>query len=192
MAFLVFERFTEDGQNFVRPTTANGPNGEEFSLAGYNLLRKAWKRRGRPLNEGWHVSVRELIKIYGKIYGKDYDISTHLFAIDWNPKSKSEIGLIELRDVYAFSFGNDVNGVEWTPLMLRVYDLFHCEYEETENGDSKNRILSRIPETGPDFHESVEFLYLKGDDWGWNWGMNGMTNAAFIYGEARDYFRRFF
>ena len=182
MAFRVFERLTEDGENFVRST------GEEFSLAGYNLLYEAWNRRGRPLNEGWHVSVRELIMIYGE----DYEFSSHLFGIDWNPSDENYIGLIELIDVYAFTFGNDGDGVAWTPLMLRVCDLFNGEYEEPINEDFRNQIMERIPERGPDALESVEFLYLSGDNRGWRWGRVGMTNAAFIHGEARDYFRRFF
>jgi len=40
--------------------------------------------------------------------------------------------------------------------------------------------------------EFVEFLYLQGDDGGWNWGRNGSTNAAILHGEAREYFRKFF
>jgi len=34
----------------------------------------------------------------------------------------------------------------------------------------------------------MELLYLNGDNQGWNWGRNGMTNAAFIHGPARTYF----
>jgi len=35
-------------------------------------------------------------------------------------------------------------------------------------------------------------LYLNGTDRGWNWGRNGMTNAAFLQNSARDYFRKYF
>jgi len=40
--------------------------------------------------------------------------------------------------------------------------------------------------------EFVEFLYLRGDDGGWNWGGTGVTNSVFLHGQARDYFRQFF
>lgn len=182
MAFLEFERFTENGERFVRNS------GQKFSLAGYNLLYKAWERRGRPVDEGWHVSAKELVLIHSE---EQHDISSRLLAIDWNPKSKEEIGLIEILDVYGFSWGDDDNDALWTPLMLRGRNLHHQDYEELSDSQ-KAEILSKLPEPRSDTPDFVEFLYLKGKEDGWIWGRSGMTNAAFLEGEARDYFRRFF
>lgn len=182
MAFLEFERFTEKGERFVRNS------GQEFSLAGYNLLYKAWAKKGKPINEGWHVSVNELVLIHSD---EQHDISSRLLAIDWNPNSRKEIGLIEILDVYGFTWGDDDNDALWTPLMLRGRDLHHQHYEELSDSQ-KAEILSKLPEPLSNTTDFVEFLYLKGKKRGWNWGMNGMTNAAFLDGEARDYFRRFF
>ena len=180
MAFLEFERFTENGKRFVRNS------GQEFSLAGYNLLYKAWESKGRPINDGWHVSDNELVLIHSD---GQHDNSSRLLAIDWNPHSKKEIGLVELLDVYGFTWGNDDNTALWTPLMLRGRDLHYKSYKQLSNS-RKAEILSKLPEPRSDTTDFVEFLYLKGH--GWNWGMNGMTNAAFLHEEARDYFRRFF
>ena len=182
MAFLEFEPFTENGQRFVRNT------GQEFRLAGYNLLYNAWAKKGKPINEGWHVSANELILIHSE---EQHDISSRLLAIDWNPKSRKEIGLVEILDVYGFTWGDDDNDALWTPLMLRSCKLHLHDYRELSDSQ-KAEILSRLPEPRSDTTDFVEFLYLKGKKRGWNWGRNGMTNAAFLHEEARDYFRNFF
>lgn len=49
--------------------------------------------------------------------------------------------------------------------------------------------MKQLPEPSDDTPDFVEFLYLQGN---WNWGMNGITNAAFLRGKARAYFREFF
>lgn len=182
MAFLVFERFTENGKRFVRNS------GQKFRLAGYNLLYKAWERKGKPINEGWHVSANELVLIHSE---EQHDISSRLLAIHWNPKSKKEIGLVEILDVYGFTWGDDDNEASWTPLMLRGRNLLHKSYKKLSDS-RKAVILSKLPEPPSDTPDFVEFLYLKGKEHGWIWGMSGMPNAAFLEGEARDYFRRFF
>ncbi len=182
MAFLEFERFTENGERFVRNS------GQEFSLAGYNLLYKAWDRRGKPINEGWHVSANELVLIHSE---EQHDISSRLLVIYWNPKSKNEIGLIEILDVYGFTWGDDDDEASWTPLMLKGRNLHYESYKRLSDAQ-KAKILSKLPEPPSHTPDFVEFLYLKGQGQGWTWGMNGKTNAAFLEEEARDYFRRFF
>ena len=178
MAFLEFERFEKNGHTLIRPT------GRSLRLAGYNLIYEVWKRRSKPLNQGWHVSASELITI------NDADPATHLFVIDWNPNSDSHLGLIELLDVYAFTWSDDGNEPSWTPIMLNLRDVFSDG--TTNAADRKRRLTSGLPEPTLDEPHFVEFLYLKGADRGWNWGMSGMTNAAFLHGPAREYFRRFF
>jgi len=76
--------------------------------------------------------------------------------------------------------------------MLRLRNVLYEEYDSPIDQARKTEILSDLPEpasNGPDF---VEFLYLNGTLYGWNWGKNGMTNAVFLQGAARDYFRKFF
>lgn len=182
MAFLIFERIYGNGGAVVlRPT------GESFRLAGYNLIYKAWEERGQPIDQGWHVSAAELIQIDSKDL-QTYD--TRRMVIDFHPNARRRIGLIELLDVYAYTWGDDDAGqVFWTPLMLRMRDVYYEEYESEITAQRKSEIMQQLPEPGDDTPDFVEFLYLQHN---WNWGKNGMTNAAFLRGEARAYFREFF
>jgi hypothetical protein len=183
MAFIIFDRKQLDGNAVLCPTE------EPFKLAGYNLLHAAWTKRGSPIEVGWHVSAEELIKLH---YDGAHDSISKRFVIDFDPNTTRRIGLIELLDVYAFTWGNGSKGPEWTPLMLRFRDLFYEEYEPQIDEIRKAEIISCVEEpqeSAPDF---VEFLYLNGPRFGWKWGMNGMTNAAFLNGRAREYFRQFF
>ena len=183
MAFLEFECIQKEGEQFLRYT------GKGFSLAGYNLIYQAWERKGKPLNTGWHATQDELLRLHSD---GQHDSLTRRLVIDFDPNSIQRIGLIELLDVYAFTWGNDNGAPSWTPLMLRLRDVFIEEYEQSFESSRKNAILANLPapdSTAPDF---VEFLYLNGADKGWKWGMNGMTNAAFLHGDVRKYFRQFF
>jgi hypothetical protein len=94
--------------------------------------------------------------------------------------------------IYAYTYGNDDRSVEWTPLMVKLRDVFYRDdYEIPITPEKKAEVLSALPcSSGKE--ASVEFLYLNGDKRGWTWGKNGMTNAAFIFGGAREYFRNFF
>ena len=58
MSFLIFEQAEIEGRPILRPT------GETFSLAGHNLLYKAWEKREKPLNSGWRVTRGELIQLH--------------------------------------------------------------------------------------------------------------------------------
>lgn len=183
MAFLEFECTQKSEKQFLCFT------GKGFSLAGYNLIYQAWERKEKPLNEGWHVSQDELLKIHSK---GQHDTSTRRLVIDYDPKSTRHIGLVELLDIYAFTWGQNNGEPAWTPLMLRLRELVEKEYEEPFESSRKDAILANLTEPEPTTPDFVEFLYLNGADKGWNWGMNGMTNAAFLHGAARDYFRKFF
>lgn len=164
-------------------------SGETFSLAGYNLIYKLWKQRGKPTDKGWHVSADDLIKEYS--HGNSSH-ATGALIIDFDPKSKWRIGLIELLDVYIYTYSASANDESsWSPMMLRFRDVLYREFDSEINEQQKRDYLSLItdPEHIDDF---VEFLYLNGSDKGWNWGRNGMTNAAFLQNSARDYFRNYF
>ena len=189
MAFLEFECFQDEGERLIRPT------GNNFCLAGYNLIYRAWQRQGEPLDTGWHVSRDALIRIHSD---GDHDSTLRRLVIDFDPRATRRIGLIELLDVYAYTWSDGNGRPAWTPLMLRLRDVFYQEYNQPLNGLQRDGILARLPEPpeprlGAD--DFVEFLYLTGyasNGCRWNWGRNGMTNAAFLHGAARDYFRQFF
>jgi hypothetical protein len=77
------------------------------------------------------------------------------------------------------------------PADARLQDVFYEEYEPGLSAEQKTEILKAIHPV-PSGDESIEFLYLNGDDQRWNWGKSGLTNAAFLHGDARNYFRQFF
>lgn len=182
MAFLVYERMSKAGKDILRAT------GNHFTLGGHSLIYKAWEARGKPKNQGWHVNADELIKLYS---GGQASYETMRLIIDYDPNSKTSIGLIELLHVYAYTYAK-TDKVDWTPLMLRLRDVYICNPKETITKDKKAEMISEItPYYSDDY---IEFLYLQGDKdkRGWAWGRNGSTNAAFIHGEARKYFKNYF
>lgn len=183
MAFLIFERVVLNGKSIIRPT------GETFRLAGYNLIYQSWERRGKPVDKGWHITAAELIDIQT---GGQHSYSTRRLVIDFDPKGTWRIGLIELLDVYAYTWGDGEGGPSWTPLMLKFRDVYYEEYDTPISQARKESILSEIPEPHSNSPDFVEFLYINGPSSGWNWGKNGMTNAVFLQGAARDYFRQYF
>jgi hypothetical protein len=162
------------------------PTGENYCLAGHNLIHSLWIEREKPVDKGWHISGDDLVKAQTK--GRE-SASTRALLIDFHPSSRERIGVIELLDIYAYTYAGDEPGsARWTPMMLRIKDIFYSEDPNTEA--EKARCLERLVPN--QYDESVEFLYLNGCDKSWNWGRNGMTNAAFIGGDARVYFRKFF
>lgn len=179
MAFLYYNRKNRVITN----------SGETFSLAGYNLIFNLWELRGKPTDQGWHVCADDLIKEYS---GGDESHESGALIIDFDPKSKWRIGLIELLDIYIYTYsGSAKDAACWSPMMLRFRDVLYEEFEKEIKEHKKKDVLKEII-TRDDNDDFVEFLYLNGSDKGWNWGANGRTNAAFIQGAARDYFKNFF
>ena len=163
MPFRVYTRVQPDGE-WIRKG--------HFKLAGNGLLRQAWEKRKQPVNEGWEVSVEELIQIHS--CGQN-TADTMRLIIQW-ARDKPR-ALIEPLRVYAYTWGTSDGKAEWTPLMLR---LRHVDIQALPDD---------ILPADDDF---VEFLYLRGEDARFNWGPVGMVNTPFIAGEARHYFRQFF
>ena len=183
MAFLVYRRSVHNGVEGLNAT------GNAFSLAGYNLIYASWQRRNKPIHQGWHISINELIELYSG--GKDsYD--TLRFLIDFDPSNKNRVALIELLEIYLYTWGGDTpTSAGWTPMMLRLRDVLDEWSAEPMSPEERTKRLATLwqPAYRGDF---VEFLYLKGDDGRWNWGRNGSTNAVFLHDAARDYFRSHF
>jgi len=179
MAFMVYER---KAGNLIQ-------TGKHFRLAGYNLIYNLWEKRGRPTDQGWHMSADDLIREYTSGKGSS---QTYALLIDFHPNARNRIGIIELLDIYAFTYsGATRKDAGWTPLMLKLRDVLYEEFEKDISDQEKEKKIRILKDPG-NAEDFVEFLYLNGSDKGWNWGRNGMTNAAFIHGPAREYFRKYF
>jgi hypothetical protein len=187
MTFSIFDKQTRQDKQQVLSATS-----EIFSIGGRNLLYRAWLARSKPLDAGWRVSRDELLSLHNP----DYNETNKELVIDFDPNAKRKIGLVNLIEIYAYthsltSRSNQERQASWTPFMLRLGDVFYQEFDHDLTPQEKQTLLREIilpcPQT-----ESIEFLYLRGEKEGWNWGRNGLTNAAFIQGPARDFFRQFF
>jgi hypothetical protein len=185
MAFLLFERTVVDGRPVISPT------GSTYSLAGYNLLYKAWLAHKSPLDRGWHTTADKLIQLHTKCA---HNYTTRRLIIDFHPNSNWRIGLVELLDVYACTWSDGKGQPSWTPLMLRLRDVFYEEYYPPNKIDQarKAEILSNLPEQASDSPDFVDFLCLGGPLHSWKLEKSGMMSAAFLQGAARDYFREYF
>jgi hypothetical protein len=180
MAFILYRKENRNGKQFYIHCK------EHYKLAGWGLIYSLWKSNGKPINKGWSVSADQILKAHNK----DYSTKTHSLVIDFHPNSKERIGLVEIENIHLFTYG-DSEKISWTPMMLELKDVFYNEDYEELTQEEKEKIISEIePISNGD--KIYEFLYLNGDDKNWNWGKNGMTNAAFIFNDAREYFAKFF
>lgn len=179
MAFLLYKVTKSDPLTISRTE-------EGFSLAGKNnLIHKAWENRNFPLDKGWSVTEEELVKLHDS----NASCSTKRLVIDFDPESKTHIGLMEILEIYAYTHG--VQGpdiVGWTPLMLRLRVLRDVDDVLPANIDEGKSII----EISKENEEIIEFLYLNGNAKSWNWGKNGRTNAALIDESSRSFFKQFF
>lgn len=180
MTFLVFEVI-----NTPKPHLC--VTGAEFQLAGRNLLFDAWERRHRPINAGWDVSADELIS---DTTGGTESYATRRLIIDCDPNSPTKVSLTEILHIYAFIYGNN-GSAEWTPLMLKLRDVYYDDDCSSMDATKRTTLYQnlKIPADSPAI---MEFLYLHGDDKGWRFGRNGMTNAVFLHPQTRDFFRPYF
>lgn len=184
MPFYIYKRTIEHGREILSKT------GEHFHLAGYGLIYNAWIKRNKPVNIGWHVNIEELVNDQSK--GCDSYESLRL-VIDYNPKTLSGLALIEILDVYVYTFGgSSKDKVGWSPIMIRGRDVLYEDCEKDMTLQEKEKRQSRIENPPYSQGDFVEFLYLQGSDGSWNWGPSGRTNAVFLYGGAREYFRKHF
>lgn len=125
-----------------------------------------------------------------QIRGENMDANKCALIIDFHPSSKERIGLIEIENIHLYTYGNS-EMVYWSPMMLELYNLFYEEEYVNLTAEEKSLILSNIECPG-EKGKILEFLYVNGDNRQWNWGRNGMTNAAFLDAQAVKYSRQFF
>ncbi len=155
-------------------------------MGGNGLIKQAWEKRGKPLNEGWNITLEELQAFR---FSEPASAAKRL-TIDFDPKANWRIGLVEPEVIYAYTYGNKQGLPTWTPLMLKLRNVFYNDiYDGALTKEKKDALLAEgIVQNSEE--ECIEFLYLQGTSW--NWGRNGSTNAAFIEAGAREYFRPFF
>lgn len=180
MAFIIYRKEKRKNKQFYIH------NDGSYKLAGKGLIYDLWIKNGKPKNKGWSISASDLLKEYNE----EYSAETHSLVIDFHPNSTYRIGLIEIEKIHLYTFGNNETAY-WTPMMLELRDVFYDEEYEDLKPDKKRKEIEEI-EIQESRQKIVEFLYLNGDDQSWNWGRNGMTNAAFLHDESRDYFRKYF
>lgn len=135
--YLIYERVTVNGVPMISKLN------DTFSLAGYNLIYKAWERRGKPLNKGWHVTADDLIQIHTN---EQHNSQKMMLVIDFKPKSKNEIGLVQILDVYAYTYSDDAKvnpKPKWTPLMLRLKEVLDVGYDPQKQ--QKQNIIALLP-----------------------------------------------
>ncbi len=164
----------------------------KVSLARYNSIYNLWIQKGRPLDKGWHISIHDLINEITKGTG-NYD--THRLIIDFDPNAKWRIGLIEIIDIYLYTYGYLTNKAIWSILMLRLREVYYKNFEKEKDIKDLSifkRIFSIDKRREDPDQDIFEFIYLQGDDLGWNWGRVGQVNAAFIHKEAREFFKDHF
>ncbi|MCP4631885.1 MAG: hypothetical protein GY855_03085 [candidate division Zixibacteria bacterium] len=152
-------------------------------LAGENAIKKLWKEKGAWLEKGWHIKEVEILKDVLNV-----DPDTHRIIIELNPSSKEYLYLLELEDIFGFTYENEKEKgkADWTPLMLRLKDVCSKKLKET---DDRQKELERF-EINAKKDCIYEFLYLHGEKRKWNWGRVGGVNGALLHKHAREYFKK--
>jgi hypothetical protein len=180
MAFIIFRKETQNGKAIYIH------NNQNYQLAGYGLIYSLWIKKGKPLNQGWSISADEILSEFIASYSD----KTHSLVIDFHPSSDYRIGLIEIEHIHLYTFGWEEKAT-WSPMMLELRDVFYSEDYEGLTAPQRRKEMDII-EIEPNRQRIIEFLYLNGEERSWNWGRNGMTNAAFLHDESRNYFRKYF
>jgi len=179
MPFYLYKRIKEDGKECFKVD-------KSISLAGYNVIYSLWNKQGKPINKGWHIDIDTLIN---DITSGKGNYKTHAIIIDLMPSNKYEINLMELLDIWAYPEGKKEK-ISWIPLMLRIREIYYY-WDSKGNIQNRQSILDKF--CNPEYSDDIfEFLYLQGEDRGWNWGRVGQVNGALIYKDARNYFKMHF
>jgi hypothetical protein len=180
MTFLLYKTTRDQGQVRLCPTD------QMYKLPF--LLQGAWERKAKLTNCGWDVSADQLIRIHSN---EKETYETARLVIDFDPSSKSRIGLIELLHVHAFTWEDKDHNPTWTPFMIRGRDIIYRDDYENLSESDKRAALADLPEYDPKGLEFAEFLYFNINKNGrWVWGRAGMTNAAFLHGDALRFFQK--
>ncbi len=181
MPILLCEQKSEDGEY------GTWERLHKIPLAGSinGLIHKNWKTQGRPIKNGWHMSVESLLSTI------NYNSDLYTIASNLKPNDSNEIVYIRLTDIWAWADGNPETGwVDWIPMMLRFHEWYTKDIsEEGDIASLKSNVLFK-PNHGSTHGVSYEFLYLKGDASAqpWTWSRSGGLNGALLYSPVRQWF----
>lgn len=180
MPFYLYRRFQENSKEFLEKQ-------RQIKLAGHNM-KCLWRKKGKPINAGWHISLDDIIQ---ENISEGNDARDHTVIIDLDPSSRKIITLLELSDIYAFTYGQN-SVVSWTVLMLKLKEIF-AHSDKNLTSKKREQIIHKIQNPADNEKSAAtEFLYLQGENRGWNWGMVGYVNAALIYEDAKEFFKKYF
>lgn len=191
MPFYLYDyeqKVGNSGRNILEHFSKN----RSISLAGYNAIYNLWTKNNKPINQGWHADLNDLVSLITESTGNE---DNYRVIIDFDPKANWRIALVEIINIYAFTYGNKTTDeVWWTPIMLELRDVWvDEELKKPLNIEEKAKEIKAFEISNRNLENTIiEFIYLRGDDGGWNFGRVGGANATFISGDARTYFRNYF
>lgn len=179
MAFYLFKK--ENEKNYRRIG--------EIKLAGRKAIYNLWLKKGSPLDNGWLITQDDLLK---EVTSNNEHFNDFRIIIDFYPSSKDRIELIEILEIYPYTYGNVEGSASWSVLMLRVRDFWKTYHGKKIELSERDKLLENITCDKSYEGDIFEFLYLQGEENGWVPGRVGFVNAAFIHKPARDYFKKWF
>ena len=146
---------------------------KQISLAGKNSIYRLWNKMGRPIKIGWHISKKDIIV---NVRGTESDYAQYTVIIDAAPSVKNLVDLVELQEIFVYTYGNDESKTaNWSNLMLVVKDILWEENVSDAQIESLTKKFSRPLTLGDDI---FTFLYLYGEKRAWNFGRLGQMNGA--------------
>lgn len=180
MAIYLFEKRTLDSGSSYKMIS-------EVPIAGHNLIYNTWLNKGKPINAGWEITENDILENFKNAASVN---SCPALIIDFDPKGKEEITLLEMVHIYAYTYADKTTEeIWWTPILPKMYEIKPKKhFSKCKSPRERKAIISEFESTGYG-NEIVEFLYLQGEKHGWNWGMVGRVNGALIYSDARKYFK---
>ena len=135
------------------------------------VLEDYKRKKEQPFR--WHMSQKDILS---KLEVPQND---HEIIIDLKPKTKGNVSLFILNDIWGFSSSG------WTPILLKLESLFVDR--QMENADDFKNTFSDENVKKEIVHE---FLYLNGDGSGgkWTFGMVGFVNGALLWPDTLEFF----
>jgi hypothetical protein len=158
-----------------------------IAIGGRNLIYRIWNKRRKPIKELWVIDREELIQEATN----GMNSTTHRIFFYYKPYAENQKGLllIEPMKIYAYTY-EECGKPDWTILFLKMKELINAESNRILTRVEREKLIKNI--SGPIRHKNVyEFLYLQGEDGGWKWGMVGNVNAALIYSDALNEFKKY-
>ena len=137
-----------------------------FKMAAYNFIYQTWDSQGRPHN-GW-VARDSLID---RVIWNHYNIPNP-FILN-RTMNYSYI----ISEIWGWTyFDNTI--VTWTPILLVGKEI---ELLNEQNNEYEYLIQDSY---------CYQFMYLQGDNGGWQWGAGGPSNSPLLFDDTFAWFKR--